>query len=69
MAHVKIEMDRGLGWETRQEGDCAVTADRLRELLPLYALQYPHRIFLDGVLFGEARASRYGNPIVTIARP
>lgn len=50
MAHIRIEMDRGRGWETRQEGDADVTADRLAEMLPAYAAQYAHRAFLDGAL-------------------
>ena len=34
MAHVVIEMDRGNGWEVRQEGDAHVTADALVKMLP-----------------------------------
>ena len=53
MAHIRIEMDRGRGWEVRQEGDADVTAERLIEMLPAYAASYPHRAFLDGALVGE----------------
>lgn len=54
MAQVKIEMDSGLGWETRQEGDCETTAAEVTNLLPGYAIQYPHRAFVDGVLVATA---------------
>lgn len=57
MAHIRIEMDRGNGWEQRQEGDCDVTAGQLREMLPGYAIQYPHRALLDGEVVAEAQAS------------
>jgi hypothetical protein len=52
MAHVRIEMDRGRGWEMRAEGEADVTADELRARLPDYALQYPHRAILDGEIIG-----------------
>ncbi len=55
MAHVVIEMDRGAGWETRQEGAIAITADQLAAQMPHYAIQYPHRAFLDGALIAEAQ--------------
>ena len=53
MAHIRIEMDRGRGWEVRQEGDADTTAEALVEMLPGYASQYSHRAFLDGALVGE----------------
>lgn len=55
MAHIVIEMDRGCGWETRQEGDIAITADQLAAQMPHYAIQYPHRAFFDGALIAEAK--------------
>jgi hypothetical protein len=55
MAQIKIEMDRGMGWEIRQEGAVDVTADALADMLPAYAIQYPHRAFIDGVLIAEAQ--------------
>lgn len=55
MAHVIVEMDRGAGWETRQEGDIDITADQLAAQMPHYAITYPHRAFLDGVLIAEAQ--------------
>lgn len=63
MANIRIEMDRGTGWETRQEGECEVTADDLVNMLPNYAIQYPHRAFLDGALIAEAQRphGRRGN--------
>lgn len=50
MAKVLIEIDRGNGWQVRQEGEAEITADALADQLPAYCLQYPHRAFLDGVL-------------------
>ena len=51
MPFLRIEMDRGAGWELRGEGaipkagaDLAV----LRKQLVAYVLQYPHRAVLDG---------------------
>jgi len=54
MAQVRIEMDRGAGWEVRQEGVADVTADALADMLPSYAIQYPHRAFLNGDLVATA---------------
>lgn len=54
MAQVRVEMDRGAGWEVRQEGECDVTAAALADMLTDYAIQYPHRAFLDGALVAEA---------------
>lgn len=54
MAHIRIEMDRGEGWEVRQEGAVDVTAAAMADMLPAYAIQYPHRVFLDGALVAEA---------------
>lgn len=54
MAKVRIEMDRGEGWETRTSGDAECDADRLAQDLPAYAIQYPHRAFLDDVLIATA---------------
>jgi hypothetical protein len=39
----------------RQEGAVDVTADALAGMLPGYAIQYPHRAFIDGNLVAEAR--------------
>ena len=58
MANVKIEMNRGDGWEVRQEGDAPVTTDQLAEMLPGYALQYPHRAYFDGELVAAVTHSR-----------
>lgn len=54
MAQVRIEMDRGDGWEVRQEGAVDLTAEALADMLPRYAIQYPHRAFIDGRLIAEA---------------
>ncbi len=58
MAQVRIEMDRGMGWEVRQEGEVAVTAEALVGMLPAYCVQYPHRALLDGVVVGECKPSK-----------
>ena len=54
MASVRIEMDRGLGWELRGEGEADADADRLATEVAAYAIQYPHRAFLDGRLIATA---------------
>ena len=58
MANVRIEMDRGMGWETRNEGECSLEPIAGTEGLPAYiagyATRWPHRAFVDGVLVAEA---------------
>jgi len=69
MAHVRIEMDRGKGWEVRQEGDMNLTAEELIRLLPDYCIQYSHRVFLDGKLIatGERPYGRRGKTRIVVA--
>ena len=55
MAHVRIEIDRGNGWQVRQEGDCDVTEAALLAMVPSYVIGNPHRFFIDGRLIGEFR--------------
>ena len=59
MAHVVIEMNRGMGWEVRQEGDIEITADKLASFLPSYSIQYPHRALLDGVLIASTKRTSH----------
>lgn len=58
MASIKIEMDRGNGWEIRAECEAAVTADQLADMLTMYAIQYPHRAFFNGALIATAKPVR-----------
>ncbi len=59
MPHIRIEMDRGAGWELRAEGDVPeAEPDRVRADLLAYAVLYPHRGYLDGQLVGEAQPVR-----------
>ena len=58
MAKVLIEIDRGNGWQVRQEGEADMTAAMIAQLLPEYCTQYPHRAFLDGVLVASATPGR-----------
>jgi hypothetical protein len=67
MAHILIEMNRGDGWETRQEGDADVTAENLVAMLPSYTVQYPHRAWLGGVLLATSERKRNGRVVVTRA--
>jgi hypothetical protein len=60
MAQVRIEIDRGKGWECRQEGFAACTADDVAAMLPAYAIQYPHRAWLDGVVVANAEPQGKG---------
>lgn len=66
MAHIRIEIDRGLGWQVRQEGDFTIAAEELRAKMSCYAVSYPHRFWLDGVLIGEI--VRKGRRLVCEAR-
>lgn len=54
MATLRIEMDRGNGWELRGEGEFTGTIDQIEKRLPAYAIQYPHRALLDGVVVATA---------------
>jgi len=65
MANIRIEMDRGAGWEVRQEGTASVTVADLAAMLPAYTLTYPHRAWLDGVLVATSERKRNGRVIVT----
>lgn len=65
MAHIVIELDRGNGWQVRQEGDADVTAQQLADMLPSYTLQYPHRAFINGNLVASSERRRNGRVIVT----
>ncbi len=58
MAQIVIEFDLGDGWLVRDRGESAITMEALMILLPEYALQYPHRAFLDGELVAEAHPLR-----------
>lgn len=62
--HVRVEMDRGNGWEVRQEGHTSVTADEAAAQLPHYTLTYPHRVFLDGKLVASSERRRNGRVVV-----
>ena len=67
MVNVVIEMDRGMGWEVRQEGAADVTADDLIATLPAYCTAYSHRAILDGVVIATARRARNGRVVVSRA--
>ena len=56
MVQLRIEFDRqdGQGWRVRSEGEFVGTVEQVKAALPGYAIQYPHRAFLDGVLVAEA---------------
>jgi hypothetical protein len=55
---LRIEMDRGRGWELRGEGAFAGTVGQITKQLPAYAIQYPHRALLDGVVVATAEPKR-----------
>ena len=48
MAHLRIEMDRGNGWELRSEGACDANVTRIKLALAAYGVQYVHRALVDG---------------------
>lgn len=64
MAHILIEIDRGAGWQTRQEGDLDITADALAAHLAAYTVGN-HRAFLDGRLVASSQRHRNGRVAVT----
>ncbi len=53
MTHLRIEMDRGNGWEVPSEGVAECTIEQITAALPAYAIQYPHRALVDGVVVAE----------------
>jgi hypothetical protein len=55
---LRIEMDRGRGWELRGEGAFTGTVEEITRKLPAYAIQYPHRALLDGVVVATAEPKR-----------
>jgi hypothetical protein len=60
MSTLRIEMDRGNGWEVRSEGQSGVSLDSIRTGLSAYAIQYPHRaVTTDAVIVAVPR----GHPL------
>jgi hypothetical protein len=59
MARLRIEMDRGAGWELRREGDADTTAEQVRDALAAYAVQFPHRALLNGKIVATALPPRH----------
>jgi hypothetical protein len=58
MAHIRIEMDRGRGWELRSGGDVTATIEQVIASLPAYAVSYPHRALVDGEVVATAEPKR-----------
>ena len=58
MRMLRIEMNRGRGWELRAEGriPAGVTLEQIERDLHDYAVQYVHRALLDGVEVAHADA-------------
>lgn len=52
---LRIEYYRDGEWRVRSEGPFAGTVEQIKAALPQYALQYPHRAYLDGELVAEAQ--------------
>ena len=50
MRLLRIEMNRGRGWELRAEGriPADITLEQIKRDLVNYAIQYEHRALLDG---------------------
>lgn len=48
--NLRIEMDRGNGWELRAEGPSESTMAQVKAALPGYAIKYPHRALIEGHL-------------------
>ena len=56
---LRIEMDRGNGWELRSEGEFAGTVAQIAKALPSYAIQYPHRAVLNGEVVATAKPHKF----------
>jgi hypothetical protein len=58
MRTLRIEMNRGHGWELCAEGKipAEVTVEQIGRDLQEYAIQYPHRALVDGVEVARAGA-------------
>jgi hypothetical protein len=64
MAYLRIEIDRGAGWQVRAEGEVGeVSDDQITDALAAYAIKYPHRAYVDGVLFAEAQPKEISHPV------
>ena len=52
MSTLRVEIDKGDGWELRAEGyiTTATSVDEIAADIRSYAIQHPHRAFLNGVL-------------------
>ena len=59
MTQLRIEIDRGRGWELRAEGPLPAETPtaRIEADLRAYAVQYPHRALIDGVEVARAAPS------------
>jgi hypothetical protein len=55
MAQIRIEMDRGRGWELRAAFEAELGAAQVADKLGSYALQYPHRALIDDILVATAQ--------------
>lgn len=66
MAHIRIEIDRGYGWQIRQEGDLDMPVAEMIATLPAYTIQYPHRLFVDGALVASSSVTRAGGKVTVV---
>lgn len=57
MANVRIEYDRGHGWQLRGEGEATDEQAAAIDLTP-YCLQYAHRLIVDGVVVAEMQPKK-----------
>jgi hypothetical protein len=62
MTHLRIDFDGGdgQGWRPRAEGEIAddTSVDVIKAQLAGYAIQYPHRAYVNGVLVAEHAGMR-----------
>lgn len=58
---LRIELDRGFGWETRAEGPIPAdtAAEVIRNQVDRCCIQHPHRALVDGVeVYARGKLSR-----------
>jgi hypothetical protein len=65
MRTLRIEINRGQGWQLRAEGKIPanVTAEQITQELQGYAIQYPRRALINGVVVAQAEGDVTRNPL------
>jgi hypothetical protein len=67
---LRVEMDRGRGWEVRAGGEIPTntTLARIEGDLRADAIQHPHRALVDGCVVAMVSPGRTGSPDAASAK-